>query len=226
MVKAAVILSGCGFMDGAEIRESVLALLALSRAGAEVQIFAPDIVQHRVVNHLTGKEVKESRNVLVESARIARGNIQDLSHLKVKDFDALILPGGFGVATNLSDLAFKGAEATVLPAFKAVLLEFLKQRKPIGAICIAPAVLVAAVGDEYAPTVTIGEDKGTAQVIEALGGMHKNCATDACIYDPKNRIASCSAYMRDGEPLAKIAEGIEQCVNKTLQAAREQAKAA
>ncbi|MCC7260230.1 MAG: isoprenoid biosynthesis glyoxalase ElbB [Alphaproteobacteria bacterium] len=215
MTKVAVILSGCGHMDGAEIREAVVSLLALSREGAEVQCFAPDIAQHHVVNHLTGKEMPESRNVLVEAARIARGKVKPLSEAKAKDFDALVIPGGFGVAKNLSNLAFKGPEAQVLPDFARVVSEFLAQHKPIGAICIAPAVLVAAIGRDYAPTVTIGEDKGTAEAIAKMGGTHVNRPSDDIAVDEKNNIVSCSAYMRNDE-LAPIADGIEKLVSKVI----------
>jgi len=225
MTHVAVILSGCGYLDGAEVRESVITLLELDKAGAEVRIFAPDIDQHHVVNHISGEETNESRNVLVESARIARGQIEELSQLNPAEFDALVIPGGFGVAKNLADLAFKGPEATVLPAFKQVIMGFLEQQKPIGAMCISPAVLVAAVKDEYQPRVTIGEDQDTANAIETMGGSHEICPSNQSVWDAKHRIASCSAYMRE-DSLADIAEGIAQCVKRTLQAVKEQAKAA
>lgn len=225
MVRVAVILSGCGFLDGAEIRESVLALLSLSKLGADASIFAPDIDQHHVVNHLTGEEVKEKRNVLVESARIARGKVEALDKLDAANFDALVIPGGFGVAKNLSDLAFKGKDASVLPQFKKAIEQFLAQKKPIGAICIAPAVLVAAVGKSAHPLVTIGNDKGVAAAIEAMGGRHENCATDAIAYDAANRIVSCSAYMRD-DSLARIADGIEKCVTQVVELADRKKRAA
>jgi enhancing lycopene biosynthesis protein 2 len=145
MPNVAVILSGCGYLDGAEIREAVLALTALDKEGATVEVFAPNIPQRKVVNHLTGEDTDETRNVLVESARIARGKVRDLDEAKAEAFDALVLPGGFGAALNLSDIALKGAEGTVIPALKNLILDFLKAGKPIGAICISPAVLVASV---------------------------------------------------------------------------------
>lgn len=226
MTKTAVILSGCGHLDGAEVREAVLSLLYLDQQGAEVQCFAPDMAQTQVINHLTGQEAPgETRNVLAEAARIARGKIKKLAELKAADFDALVIPGGFGVAKNLSDLAFKGAEASVQPEFKRVVLEFLDQQKPIGAICIAPAVLAAAVSGKYQPTVTIGEDAGTTAAIEAFGGHHQNCASSGYVYDDQLKIASCSAYMRD-DSLAEIAKGIEQVVKKVISTAKTQAKAA
>lgn len=111
--KVAMILSGCGVYDGSEIHETVLTLLRLSQQGAQVQCFAPDKPQMHVLNHLNGEEMNEQRNVLVESARITRGEVKDVRELKASDFDALILPGGFGVAKNLSDFAVKGSDCTV-----------------------------------------------------------------------------------------------------------------
>ncbi len=219
MKNVAVILSGCGYLDGAEIREAVLTLLYLDQQGASVQCFAPNINQMHVVNHLNSEEaVGESRNVLTESARIARGDVKNLATLDTNEFDALLIPGGFGVAKNLSDLAVKGTDATVNDDFKRVTKTFLDQQKPIGAICIAPAVLAAAVSGNYAPTLTIGDDAGTAGAIEAFGGTHQNCETAAFIYDESLKIASCSAYMRE-DSLANVAKGIEQVVSKVITAA-------
>ncbi len=217
-MKAAVILSGCGYLDGAEIRESVLTLLYLDQHNVEVQVFAPDIVQHDALNHLTQKPMAESRNVLVEAARIARSKVKPLSELDAAAFDMLLIPGGFGAAKNLSDLAFKGAEAAVLPDFQRVALAFLDARKPIGAICIAPAVLAAAVKGRYNLTLTIGEDPGAAAAISAFGSHHVNCATESYVYDETHHVASCSAYMRD-DSLAAIARGIEQVVTRVVKAA-------
>jgi len=215
MKKVAVVLAGSGYLDGAEIRESVITLLALDRAEAQVQCFAPDINQMHVVNHLTGEEVKgESRNVLVESARIARGNIKDLSQANVNDFDALILPGGFGAAKNLSDVAVKGADADVLPEFKELILSFLDAKKPIGAICISPAVVAAAVKGARKIEVTVGKDDGG--LISGMGADHKSCdTTDICI-DEAHLIVSCSAYMDDSARIKDVATGIEKLVEKVI----------
>jgi enhancing lycopene biosynthesis protein 2 len=147
MAKAAVVLSGCGFMDGAEIQESVLTLYFLDRAGIEVACFAPDRPQLHVVDHLTGKATDERRNVLVEAARIARGAIQDLAEAKMADFDALVMPGGFGVAKNLSDFATRGPEAAVNPELVRLVDEAVNANKPIVAVCISPAVLAAALSE-------------------------------------------------------------------------------
>jgi len=223
MAKVAVILSGCGYLDGAEIRESVISLLALDREGAEVTIFAPDIPQKDVVNHLSGEPMNESRNVLLEAARIARGQISDLSDAKADDFDALIIPGGFGVAKNLSNLAEKGGDATILPEFKRLISAFIEQKKPIGAICISPAVLVAAIKDDLKIKVTIGSDADG--LIASMGSENENCKAEESCYDEENNIASCPAYMLDA-PIGKIADGIEKLVKQVVHKATEGKKAA
>lgn len=225
MTKVAVILSGCGHLDGAEIRESVLSLLYLDELGAEVSIFAPDISQRCVVNHLTGAEDGAARNVLVEAARIARGKVEPLTSLKPEAFDALVIPGGYGAALNLSDVALRGAEAEVNPELVAVIKAFLKVGKPIGAICIAPAVLaLAAKGAGL--TLTIGEDAGTAGVIEALGHTHKNCVTTAAVIDKAHHVATCSAYMRGDARIAEVAQGIKQVITSVLNMVHNKQKAA
>ncbi len=214
--QVAVILSGCGHMDGAEIRESVLTLLALSKMGAKVSIFAPDIKQKDVVNHANGASETSARNVFEESARIARGDIAKLEELSHENFDALIIPGGFGVAKNLSNFAEKGAAADVNVDFKRVVKAFASSKKPIGAICIAPAVLAVILGQEYSPLLTIGDDEGVAAEIEKAGAKHQNCKTNDIIYDTQNKIVTCSAYMRNDE-LKDIAQGIEKLVAKVLE---------
>lgn len=217
MPKVAVVLSGCGHKDGAEIREAVLALLALDKQDATVTIFAPNIAQRDVVNHLTGEPTNESRNVLVEAARIARGTIQDLKSAKAESFDALVLPGGFGAAKNLSDLAIKGKDCTVLPELKNFILGFMKAEKPIGAICIAPAVLAAAVRGNTTKGkahVTLGDEKEGA-LIEALDGIHHPCPTRGIVIDDANHIVSTPAYMREAR-LAEVAVVIEQLVAAVL----------
>lgn len=225
MIKVAVVLSGCGHLDGAEIRESILSLLYLDQQGAQVQMFAPDMTQHHVINHLTGEPAQESRHVLVEAARLARGNVRPLSQANAQAFDALVMPGGYGVAKNLSDFAFKGAEATVMPELSALIVEFHAQQKPIAAICIAPAVLVAALGKNAAPVVTIGEDAGTAAAIEAHGGKHRNCATVDCVVDDKNLLITCPAYMRD-DRIADIAQGIEKTIAELVKLAKAKSRKA
>ena len=212
--KVAVILSGCGVYDGAEIHESVLALLRLSQRGAQVQCFAPDIPQHHVINHLTGAESAESRNVLVESARIARGNLADHASLTGADLHALILQGRLGAAKNLCALAVKGAACSVHPEVARLIREVHAQGKPIGAICIAPALIARLLGDEH-PRLTIGSDAGTAAAIEAMGGRHVACGTDGTVVDRERRIVTTPAYMLAGW-IAETAVGIEKLVGEVL----------
>ncbi|GLI33943.1 isoprenoid biosynthesis glyoxalase ElbB [Desulforhabdus amnigena] len=212
-----VILSGCGVFDGSEIHEAVLTLLALGRAGAKAVCMAPNIEQYHVINHLTQQETNEKRNVLVESARIARGDIKDIKDVKASDIDGLILPGGFGAAKNLSDFAFKGPDATVNPEVKRLLEEMVAAKKPIGAICIAPATLTKALSDKK-PEVTIGNDVGTAQGIEAMGGRHHTCTVDMIHVDKNNKIVTTPAYML-GPGIKDVARGIEKLVAKVVELA-------
>lgn len=209
-----VILSGCGFRDGAEIQESVLTLLALDRMGVKTLCMAPNVDQRKVVNHLTGQDVAEKRNVLAESARICRGNITDVAKVKAAQLDALVLPGGYGAALNLSDFALKGAKATVNPDVARLVREVHKAGKPICAICIAPAVIAKVLGDEK-PLLTIGNDEGTADAMEACGAKHENCAVREFVVDEKRKIVSTPAYML-GPSIAHVAEGIEKAVRETV----------
>ncbi|MCC7509001.1 MAG: isoprenoid biosynthesis glyoxalase ElbB [Planctomycetes bacterium] len=212
--KIGVILSGCGFKDGAEIHESVCTLLALDRMGVETICMAPNIDQGKVVNHVTGKDVPEKRNVLVESARIARGKIRDIAQVKAGDLDALVLPGGYGAALNLSDFAAKGAKAKVNAEVARLVRDVHKSGKPICAICIAPAVIARVLGDEH-PVLTIGNDEGTAEAIEACGAVHENCAVRDFVVDKQRKIVSTPAYML-GPSIAHVAEGIERAVRETV----------
>ena len=212
--KVGVLLSGCGVYDGAEIHESVLTLLALDRAGAEVTCMAPDMDQMHVMNHYSQTESDETRNVLVESARIARGDIRNLADVSAAQMDALIIPGGFGAAKNLSDFAVKGPDAAVHPEVQRVIGEMLDAAKPIGALCIAPATLVRAVADK-APEVTIGSDTGTAAAIGKMGGVHIACTVHQAHVDVKNKIVTTPAYML-GPGIKDVAVGIEKLVAEVL----------
>ncbi len=219
MKKIAVCLSGCGFMDGAEIHESVATLLALDQAGAMAVCCAPDIPQAAVTNHLTQKPTGETRNVLIESARIARGEIQDVKKIKASDVDGLILPGGFGAATNLSTFAAEGPDCTVNPDVERLVGDMLAAKKPIGAICIAPATLTRIVGKkDLHPKITIGTDKQTAGAINAMGGQHCNCKTTEMVSDESHKIVTTPAYMT-GQGPADIFEGIRKLVNEVLRLA-------
>ena len=212
--RVGVLLSGCGVFDGAEIHEAVLTLLALDRNGAGIVCAAPDMPQLHVVNHMTTEEMNESRNVLIESARIARGNIIDLKHLIVDDIDALIIPGGYGAAKNLSNFAVKGPQAEVHPQVQRVLEQMLAAGKPIGAICIAPATLTKALA-QHEPEVTIGMDEGTASAIESMGGRHRVCQVDQIHVDTRHKIVTTPAYML-GPGIKDVAEGIEKLVAQVL----------
>jgi len=217
--KIAVILSGCGYLDGAEIRESILSLLALDKLGAEVSIFAPDEDQYHTINHLDTTETKEKRNMLEEAARIARGKINALSKLNPHEFSALVLPGGFGVAKNLSTLAFDGPKGKLNPDFAKVLRGFFEAKKPIGAICISPAVICLELGREGIE-VTIGDDPDTIEAIIALGAKHIKRKVDEVHVDEKHRIISTPAYMYGDAKISDIAQGIEKCVAKVLEILR------
>ncbi len=215
MPKVGVILSGCGVFDGAEIHEAVLTMLELDKRGCEMVIMAPDKPQLHVINHLTGEEVKsETRNVLVESARIARGEIKNIEDVKADELDALVLPGGFGAAKNLSTFAVDGANAKVDPAVARLLKEAHSQGKPIAAVCIAPAVVAAALG-EINPELTIGNDEATAKAIESMGGKHFVCPVDGFHVDEKNKIISTPAYML-GKRISEVHAGISNMIDALL----------
>lgn len=217
MKKIGVILSGCGFKDGAEIHESVITLLAIDREGAEAVCIAPNI-DFEVVNHLTGESSGEKRNVLTESARIARGNIRDIKTVKASDLDAVIIPGGYGAAKNLSDFAMKGAEAKTQPEVTRLIQEMIAAKKPIGAICIAPGTIAVILGKELHPTLTIGNDAGTASALEQLGVKHENCSVREFVVDKENKIVSTPAYML-AERISETAEGIEKLVREVIKIA-------
>lgn len=219
MPKIGVLLSGSGFLDGAEITEAVCTLLYLDRAGAEVRCFAPDCEQRQVVNHLSGEATNETRNVLVEAARIARGKIEDLGEARVDDLDGLIMPGGFGAALNLSSFAIEGPDGTIRDDVANLIRGMHEAGKPIGAICIAPALLALALGSQ-GPTLTIGEDAGTATALESLGAKHENCPVEGFVVDAERKLVTCPAYMYDASP-AGVAAGIEKLVSAVLELAAE-----
>jgi enhancing lycopene biosynthesis protein 2 len=217
--KVAVILSGCGVYDGAEIHESVLTLLRLDQRGAQAQCFAPNIAQHHVINHLTGEEMPETRNVLVESARIARGAIEDIREADVTQFDALIIPGGFGAAKNLSDFAVAGADCKVQAEVLALAEAFAEAGKPIGLICISPALAAKIYGPGV--TCTIGNDADTAQAIVKMKGQHQDCEVTDIVEDTARKLVSTPAYMV-AKSIGEAAAGINKLVDRVLELAQEQ----
>lgn len=213
MKRVAVVLSGCGFLDGAEIHESVLTLLALDRAGTQVTCFAPDQPQAQVMNHFTGQPTSESRNVLTESARIARGKIQLLSQADASLFDALIVPGGFGVAKNLSSFATQGADCEVNPDLARLVKAMHQAGKPMGFICIAPAILPKLLGVPV--RLTIGNDIDAAEVIDSMGGEHVTCPVDDIVVDADQKVVTTPAYML-AQNISEAALGIDKLVARVL----------
>jgi len=223
MPKVGVVLSGCGVMDGSEIHESVLILLALSRAGAETVSMAPNTDQLQVINHLTGEETKEKRNVLVESARIARGKIRDIKEIREKDIDAIIFPGGYGAAKNLSTFAVDGPQCKVNPDVAKLAREVHKAGKPIGATCIAPA-LMAKIFEGEGVELTIGNDHKTAQALEKLGQRHQECNVNEIWIDSRHKIVTTPAYMFPAS-VAEVWQGIEKLVKEVLNLTRQTVRA-
>jgi enhancing lycopene biosynthesis protein 2 len=212
--KIGVVLSGCGVYDGSEIHEAVFTLLAIDRCGAEAICMAPDM-EFPEVNHLTGEAAGAKRNALVEAARIARGKIRNIREVQASELDAVIFPGGFGAAKNLCNFAEKGAGAAILPEVARLLGDMAAAKKPIGAICIAPALVAAALGKEYRPQVTIGTDAGTAAAIRETGSVHVECPVTEFVVDRENKIVTTPAYML-AERISEAAEGIDKAVRAVL----------
>ena len=215
--KVAVILSGCGVYDGSEIYESVITLLRLDQRGAQVQCFAPDIEQSQVVNHLTGEVTQETRNVLVESARLARGQVKSLHEARVDDFDALIIPGGFGAAKNLSDFASRGAACVVQPEVLSVAKAFAHADKPIGLICIASILATHIYGAGV--TYTLGQnDSDAAAAARDMGAKHQACGVDDIVEDITRKLVTTPAYML-AQHIGEAACGINKLVDRVLELA-------
>ncbi|XP_051937663.1 glutamine amidotransferase-like class 1 domain-containing protein 3, mitochondrial [Hippocampus zosterae] len=221
--RVAVVLAGCGVYDGSEIHEASAILVHLSRGGASVNMFAPNVEQMHVVDHVKGEPTQEKRNVLVESARLARGNIQDLSKLSVKDHDAIIFPGGFGAAKNLCTWAVKGKDCSVNGEVKAVLEAFRSEGKPIGLCCISP-VLAAKVFPGCEVTVGLENDDkypnttDTAAAINQLGCKHMSTGVSQSHVDHKNKLVTTCAFMCDA-PIHEVFDGIGSMVQGVLKLA-------
>jgi len=214
--RVGVVLSGCGFLDGAEIQEATLTLLFLDRAGAKVTAMAPDVAQMHVVDHAKGEPAKgETRNVLAEASRISRGQITDVARVRASDLDALILPGGYGAAKNLSTFAVDGKGLKVNPDVERLVREMAGARKPIGFICIAPVIGAKVLGS-LGVKLTIGSDPDTAAAVNALGAVHVDAPVDEIVVDEKNKVVSTPAYML-GPSIAPVARGIEKLVAKVLE---------
>jgi len=210
----AIILSGCGVYDGSEIHEAVLTLLAIEQAGAKYRCFAPNINQHHVINHVSGEVMQdEQRNVLVESARIARGDVEDLSEFYIDEFDALIVPGGFGAAKNLSDFAINGEDISINEQVLSVCQAFAKANKPAGYMCIAPVMIPLIYGE--GAQGTIGQDIAIAASLTNIGLAHKACTVDDIVVDEARQLVSTPAYML-ATSLEEAASGINKLVAKVL----------
>jgi enhancing lycopene biosynthesis protein 2 len=216
--KVGVVLSGCGVMDGSEIHEATLTLYFLDKQGAEVVCMAPNKEQADVVDHVAGKASGETRNVLIEAARIARGNIVDVKFVAAEDLDAIILPGGFGAAKNLCTFAVDGVQCQADNDVARLLQEMNKKKKPIGALCIAPVLIARLFGSELSPELTIGTDTGTAAALEKMGARHVNANTDEIVVDVRNRIVTTPCYMT-AQSIKDIGAGAEKLVAKILELA-------
>jgi len=212
MKKFAVVLAGCGVFDGAEITESVLTLLAIDKAGAAYQCFAPDIEQYHVIDHLHGKPAGETRNVLIESARIARGIIKPLSEFMASDFDAIVFPGGFGAAKNLSSWAYEGDNAKVNPDVERAVKAMHEAGKPIGAMCIAPVILAILF---RGARLTTGQDPASGSFIEKKGNQYVQTDHGQVIIDPVHKLFTTPCYMLDAT-ISQIAEGTENIVKAMM----------
>lgn len=216
MKKVAVVLSGCGVFDGSEIHETCAALLALHRAGAEAVICAPSGPQLHVMDHLAGQPAEgASRDMLIESARLARGEIQPLSEIDVTDIDAVLLPGGFGAAKNLCTFAVDGENCTVNPEVESFLRRAQELGKVIGAMCIAPVILARIFGPDLKPSLTIGNDPTTAAKIILMGAHHIDCQAAETVVDEGNNMVTTPAYMIAGN-IGEVFDGASACVEKLL----------
>jgi len=212
-MKAAIVLAGCGVRDGAEIHEAVMTMYAIDKNGGTYRIFAPNVAQHHVINHITGEEMKESRNVLTEAARIARGKISPLTEYMAEEFDALIFPGGFGVAKNLCTYAFDGADCHVDRVVEQAIRSTHRAHKPIGALCISPVLIARVLGDV---TVTVGNDKKTVADIVKLGGKHEKRRHGEVTVDMKNLIVTAPCYMLDAT-VSEIARDAEAVIKTIME---------
>ncbi|MDK2970696.1 MAG: hypothetical protein PWP23_451 [Candidatus Sumerlaeota bacterium] len=217
--RVGIMLSGCGVYDGSEIQEAVFVLLALDRAGAATVFIAPNIEQMHVINHKEGHpSTKETRNVLDESARIARGSIRDAADVMAGDLDALVFPGGFGAAKNLCTFAVDGAKCTVDPQVERLIKAMHAAGKPMGFACIAPAIAAKVLGPVHVQ-LTIGTDEDTAKALEEMGAKHVNAHVTECVVDEGNKVASAPAYMDGKARPSQVLEGIEKMVAKVLEMA-------
>jgi enhancing lycopene biosynthesis protein 2 len=213
--KIGVLLSGCGVMDGSEIHEATLTLFFLDKQGAEIVCMAPNKDQADVMNHVAGAPAQEKRNVLVEAARIARGKILDIKTVKAEELDAIIIPGGFGAAKNLCTFAKDGPNCRADEDVSKLLWDLYRAKKPIGALCIAPALIAKVFGAEISPELTIGTDAGTASALEKMGAKHKKAMVNEIVVDSKNKIVTTPCYML-AQSIQEVGAGIEKLVAQIM----------
>ncbi|MBN4059151.1 isoprenoid biosynthesis glyoxalase ElbB [Endomicrobium sp. AH-315-J14] len=215
--KIGVLLSGCGYLDGSEVQEATLTLYFLDKAGAEMIYMAPDKVQMHVVDHNAGAPVEgETRNIRLESARICSGNVLDVATVKADDFDALVIPGGFGVAKNLCTFAVDGTDCSVDPDVATLVKAVHSAGKPIGALCIAPALIAKLLGADHNVELTIGNDADTAGMLEAMGAKHTALDNHDIVVDEANKVVSTPCYMTAKGP-AEVGEGAEKVDAQVMQ---------
>lgn len=223
-MKIGVLLSGNGVFDGSEIQEAVFTLLAIDELSGEAVCMAPDIDQHHVLNHLTGEEMPEKRNVLVESARIARGKISNLAEIKVEDLDALVLPGGFGAAKNLTKWAFSGPDGEILPDVKHLIIDMVSKGKPVCGLCMGPTVIAKALeGSGIHAELTIGttEDPSPYEIKAISEGINKTGAhaimkkVSEILVDQKNKIVTAPCYMMEAS-VSEIRKNIRMAIEATF----------
>ncbi len=218
--KIGVLLSGSGVMDGSEIHEATLTLYFLAKQGAESVCMAPNKDQLDVVDHANSQVMSEKRNVLREAARIARGNIRDVKDVNADDIDAIIIPGGYGAAKNLCTFAKDGTDCRVDEGVARLIKDLHRQKKPIGALCIAPALIARLLGSDYQVELTIGSDSGTAAALEKMGAKHKNAGVDEIVVDAKNNIVTTPCYMT-AQSISDVGDGAEKAVRKILEMTAE-----
>jgi enhancing lycopene biosynthesis protein 2 len=209
--KIGVLLAGCGVKDGSEIHEATLTLYFLSKHGAEIVCMAPNKPQADVVNHISEEATGETRNVMIEAARIARGDIRDVGTVAADDIDGIIVPGGFGAAKNLTDFASKGADCTADKDVSTLLQSMFDKKKPIGALCIAPTLLARLFGRSQSVELTIGSDPGTAAALQQMGAKHTDAKVDEIVVDVKNRIVTTPCYML-AQSIKEVGDGVEKLV--------------
>lgn len=223
-MKYAVLLHGCGVYDGTEIHEAVCTLLAIAQAGHEYQCIAPDVAQYHVIDHTTGNEMKESRNVLVESARIARGDVKRVDEINVADYAGLVMPGGFGTAKNITTWAFNGPAGEIEPKTRKLILGFAEARKPIAALCMSPTTLAKAFeGTQFMAHLTVGStaepspyDIGAiSEGMESIGAVAEMKTVREIAVDEELKIITAPCYMMEAN-IVEVYENTRQAIAELI----------